>query len=320
MALFRAWITGSQGQVARSLSSILGARGICLGREQLQLQSPAGLRSRLEQLWKTTQVGDRPGILFNPAAWTGVDLAETHQEEAFAINAESVRVLAQFARDHGILFVHFSTDYVFPGTGDASWREDQPTAPINTYGASKLAGEEAIQEVFAGQATPRFQILRTSWVFHEVGLNFVNTILRLAGEREVLRVVSDQRGNPTYAPDLARAAILAADSLLSDPSAEKSGIFHVTGSGSTSWYEFAVRIIDAGRELLPQAAEWKVRSIEAINTVEFPTPARRPLNSRLDGGKFTEIFGERLPHWEKALQNCLERKLLERKRNLGASS
>jgi dTDP-4-dehydrorhamnose reductase len=210
-----------------------------------------------------------PDAVINAAAYTAVDRAETERDAAFAINATGAQVLAEACAARGARLVHVSTDYVFDGTADRPYREDDAPSPPGVYGASKLAGERAV-------IAARGIVVRTSWLFSATGVNFVRTILRLATERSELRVVADQHGCPTFADDLADAALgLAARAVAGAPLAP---LYHACGDSSTTWHGFATAIVDAARQLRPLACE----RVAPISTAEYPTPARRPARSILD--------------------------------------
>lgn len=230
-----------------------------------------------------------PEIVINAAAFTAVDGAEENPSTARAVNAEGPATMARSCADTGSLLVHYSTDYVFDGSGSVPYAEDDPTGPINEYGRSKLAGEEGIRA--SGAA---YLILRTSWVFAKEGHNFVNTMLRLGCEgRDSVRVVQDQRGAPTYAPDLARAT----HAMIARFRPDKSGVYHVTGNGETSWFGFAQEIF--------RIAGYPEVQVVPVGTRDFPTPARRPRYSVLSNRKVREVFGLTMPHWNDALNRCL---------------
>lgn len=233
-----------------------------------------------------------PDVVVNAAAYTAVDRAESEPEAAFRVNAEAPAVLADACKACDALFVHYSTDYVFDGTGTRPYREDDPTAPLSVYGASKLAGEEAIRSSGA-----RHLILRTAWVYAAHGSNFLLTMLRLARERDELRVVGDQVGTPTSAALIAEAT----RSILSDPFGG-SGTWHLTAAGRTTWHDFAVAIIDAAakRGLLSRRP-----MVTAISTAEWPTAAARPAFSVLDCTRAMRDFRLRLPSWEDELDRTL---------------
>lgn len=284
----RVVILGARGQVGRAVARVIGPqKAILLDRSQVDLSRPETLWQKLEPL--------EPEWVINAAAYTQVDRAESEEELAFRINADAPGALAEGCAKRGIRLVHFSTDYVFGGTGTSPWREEDSVSPLNVYGRSKLEGERRIQA--AGE---RHWIFRTSWVFDEQGHNFVRTMLRLAAEKDSLRVVSDQIGAPTYASHLAQAVWSAITTQGSAP----AGIYHLTASGETNWHGFAVEILECARTM---GFPIRAREVQAISSAEFPTPAQRPKNSRLDGSKAKRLLGIELPDWREGLQECLER-------------
>lgn len=283
-------VIGTGGQVSRAYQSLL-PEAVFLGRGALDLAFPERVREVLERY--------TPSAVINTAAYTQVDKAETEEEIATRVNADAPKAMAEYCAARHIPFVHFSTDYVFDGSGDNARREDAPTAPLNAYGRSKQAGEQAV--IACGG---KYLIFRTSWVYDAPGKNFVNTILRLAAEREELRVINDQFGAPTYAPHLAMAA-LAALSQAEGMQTFPSGIYHLCNQGVTTWFHFAEAIVAQARRLgLPL----KVSDLHPIAATEYPLPAPRPYNSRLDCGRVHTIFGLAMPSWEEGLEACMEEK------------
>jgi dTDP-4-dehydrorhamnose reductase len=292
----RILLTGTSGQVGGALRQPLGQIGEVLtpDRSILDLSRPLSLPPALDEL--------SPDLIINPAAYTAVDLAEDERELAYLVNAEAPGNIARWASKRGVPMVHFSTDYVFNGSGDRPWREDDPTGPLSVYGASKLAGEIAVRD-----ATGSHLIIRTSWVFAARGKNFLTTISRLAIERPALRIVADQIGAPTSARSIAQAVISIISNgasqgpdvnLIKRRFAELDGLLHLSNSGETSWYGFAEAIVDGVRSRGNQLA---VTNIEPIDSKDFPTKARRPLNSRLDRTRLETIAGIQMPHWLAAL-------------------
>src|SRR5262245_48939560 len=282
-------VAGAQGQVARALEACaaLGPHALVTqGRPGFDLLKPEAMARTVAEL--------SPDLIVNAAAYTGVDTAEREAATAYAINRDGAGALAAAAAAVRCPIIHLSTDYVFAGAKVGAYQEDDATGPTGIYGRSKLEGEAAV-----AAANPRHIILRTAWVFAAHGSNFVRTMLRLAKERPELRVVADQRGNPTYAPHLAEA-ILAMAATIGDGRPPPWGIYHAAGTGETSWHEFAVAIVDAARPLgiVPVP-------LLAITTGDFPTPAKRPANSCLDCRKVERLFGVRLPHWRQGLQACI---------------
>lgn len=285
-------VTGATGQVGFELVRELVPLGsvVAPSRGVLDLASPATIRQVVRRL--------RPIVIVNAGAYTAVDRAEQEPHACRAANADAPRVLAEEARASGAALIHYSTDYVFDGSKGAPYVETDAPNPINVYGASKLEGERAIQD-----ADGAYVILRTSWVYGTRGANFLRTVLRLAREREELRIVSDQRGSPTWSRAIAGATALIVGRLLaaragsSDALGEARGVYHLTASGVTTWWEFA-------REILAGSAAWEGRRctrVVPISTAEYPTPARRPAYSALDCGKLEARFGLRLPDWRDQL-------------------
>lgn len=286
---------GSHGQLGWELQRALAPLGELTSLSTASTDWPADFRQP-ETLAQTLR-GLRPDVVVNAAAYTAVDRAETESELAHTINATAPGVLAREAAALGATLLHFSTDYVFDGSGSTPRTEDAPTAPLNAYGRSKLAGEQAIRA-----SGCRHLILRTSWVYAARGGNFARTMLKLAAERDRLRVVADQIGAPTGAELLADLSAHALRGLQRD--AALSGTYHVAPSGETSWHAYACRVIEAaaarGRPL-----KLAPRDIEAIPTRDYPTPAARPLNSRLDTTRFRDAFGLHLPPWQRGVDRML---------------
>jgi dTDP-4-dehydrorhamnose reductase len=242
--------------------------------------------SRPEELARTVEAV-RPDAIVNAAAYTAVDRAETERDAAFAVNAAACEVLAGAAQRCGAWLVHYSTDYVFDGTGERPWTETDPTSPINVYGSSKLAGEQAVRKC------ERHLILRTSWVFDSWGQNFLKSILRAAAQLDTLKVVNDQWGAPT------RAALIADATahILPRLAPPSSGTYHLAAAGATTWHEYAVLAVAHARECgMPLKAS--PQTISPIPSSEYPQAAARPRNSRLDTGRLRETFGVKLPPWQ----------------------
>lgn len=231
-------------------------------------------------------------VICNAAAFTQVDAAEQQAETANQVNAQAVDIMAQYAAKNKALMVHYSTDYVFSGAGNVAWREHDSAEPQSVYGRSKLAGEQAIQA-----SGCQYMIFRTAWIFSERRHNFLKTMLRLGSERNRLSVVNDQIGSPTWANTVALGTMLA----LHQPEA---GIYHLTSSGHTSWYQFASAIITQAHRL---GLIEQMPKIVPINSEDYPTAAIRPKNSILDCHKFEATFNVKLPHWQTALQLCMQR-------------
>lgn len=286
-------LTGSTGQVGSELLPLLSRFGevIAPGRETMDLADVDSVREAIRAV--------RPRWIVNPAAYTAVDKAESEPVLAYAINRDAVRVMGEEARAIGAGVVHFSTDYVFDGAGDRPYVETDATNPVSVYGASKLAGERALAASGAGHL-----IFRTSWVYGAQGKNFLLTILRLARERDVVRVVADQHGAPTWSRDLAMvtAHVMAQcenkGARLADVLARFGGTYHAACSGETTWHGFAAEAVRLAGEREPGT---RFAAIEAITTAEYPTAARRPANSRLNTDRLAERFGWRMTDWRESL-------------------
>jgi dTDP-4-dehydrorhamnose reductase len=278
-------LTGKNGQVGSALQRTLPEIGevIALERAQLDLAKPESVVSAVRAA--------KADVIVNAAAYTAVDRAEGEENAAMAANRDGPASLAQEAARTGALLVHFSTDYVFDGYKPAPYVETDATHPLNAYGRSKLAGEQAI----AGSGC-RYLILRTSWVYSDSGKNFLLTMLRLGREKKELRVVDDQRGAPTSSYMLAAATPIAIRAVKRDPTL--GGLYHMTAGGSTTWCGFARAILGAKR--IPV-------SVAAIASADYATPARRPVNSILDNSRLNDAFGIRLPSWESGMQHVLSR-------------
>ena len=290
-------VTGRQGQVARALIERGGAVGVKilpLARPDIDLALPETIPAALSAL--------QVDLVINAAAFTAVDLAEAQSERAFAINHRGAEAVAAAAASLKIPVVQLSTDYVFDGTLDRPYVESDPVNPINVYGRSKLAGELAV-----AATQPDHVILRTAWVYSPFGKNFVRTMLSLAGQRSEVSVVADQLGAPTNALDIADGVFVVARRLLEQPAAsELRGIFHMTGGGQATWADFAEAIFAAS-----QAVGGPFAKVNRIATSAYPTPAGRPANSCLDGGRLAAVYGLRLPSWRQSLPGSVSRLLQE---------
>lgn len=284
----RILVTGRNGQVGTALATALHGLGevIALDRAQLDLANADAIRTAMREL--------QPAMVINAAAYTAVDAAESDEAAALRINADAPRVLAEEAERLGAALIHYSTDYVFDGSKDGAWLEDDAPAPLSAYGRSKLAGEQAIADVGGTHL-----ILRTSWVYGLHGKNFLLTMLKLAETRSELAIVDDQIGAPTWSRTIADAtAALIRDAGEPAQLAALSGIYHLCAGGHTSWFGFAQAIFaDPSVPNKPQ--------LRPITTAEYPTPARRPKNSIMNTDKFRRAFGD-LPDWNDALADCLQ--------------
>lgn len=286
----RILLTGVTGQVGSALCVPLSKFATVLqaDRGQLDLSRPATLPGALDRL--------KPDLIVNPAAYTAVDLAEDERELAFRVNSDAPAAMAQWAARHDVPLLHFSTDYVFDGSGEAAWREDDLPAPLSVYGSSKLAGERAIID-----AGGRHLIVRTSWVYAAQGKNFLRTMARLAGERKELRIVADQFGAPTSARLIADAVVKILRGEWRDSGDlfnHEGGLINISASGATSWHGFADAIL-AG--LKRRGVKLETEQLVAIATSEYPTKAARPKNSRLDHQRLNDRYGIVMPSWRAAL-------------------
>jgi dTDP-4-dehydrorhamnose reductase len=289
----RVLVTGADGQVGRALLKTFAESAEVIGcnRKSLDLANGDQIRERVREI--------APDIIINAGAYTAVDRAESERDLAFAVNGQAPGILAEEALRASAILIHYSTDYVFNGSKQGSWVEDDVTDPLSVYGASKLAGEEAIRGTGG-----RYLIFRTSWVYAPEGKNFLLTMLRLGRERDALNVVDDQMGAPTTAAELARATHGIATGILGekiDDSQAWSGIYHMTCPGSVSWCGFARAIFERGSALV----DGKTPKVNPIATSEYPTPAKRPLNSVLSNAKLKRIFNVQLAPWESALDEVL---------------
>lgn len=298
-------LTGKNGQVGRELSASLQALGevTTLDRHQLDLSKPDEIRQAIRAV--------RPGLIVNAAAYTAVDQAESDEATARAINADAPGLMAEEAKKIGARLVHYSTDYVFDGLKTTPYLEGDPTNPINAYGRTKLLGERAVQQ----SGVPHL-IFRTAWVYGREGKNFLRTILRLATQREELRIVADQIGAPTSSQEIAAATTQVLSQIQFDENGplsfpEISGIYHMTAAGETTWHEFAKTILEEAASHSPSA--WFTaatsgqplitRSVVPITTAEYPTPASRPAYSILSNARLAETFRIRLRDWRIQLKS-----------------
>ena len=290
-------LTGVNGQVGHALKTKLSQHEVfALSREQLDLTKSHDIRRIIREI--------KPSLIINPAAYTAVDKAETEPELAYAINATATQILAEEAARLGAALIHFSTDYVYDGTKMTPYVETDEVNPVSVYGKSKLAGEDAIHAV----GLPHL-ILRTSWVYGAYGKNFLKTILRLAAERDSLRIVGDQFGAPTSSESIAEAVVKLVN--VWQPEQEmQSGNYHFTNMGEASWYDFSCEIVNQ-YNMLVQVNGWpalkaNTESIAAISTADYPTPAARPANSRLNNGKLKQVFGIEMPAWQQGLLQVMQ--------------
>ncbi|WP_327754939.1 dTDP-4-dehydrorhamnose reductase [Sphingobium sp. SJ10-10] len=286
-------VTGKTGQVVTSLIERGAAAGhevIALGRPELDLADPASVARALEAV--------TPDVIVSAAAYTAVDRAESESDLAYAVNGAGAGAVAQAARAVGAPLVHVSTDYVFDGTLDRPYVESDPTGPTGVYGASKLAGEQAVLAAHGDNSA----VLRVAWVYSPFGTNFVKTMLRLAGDRDEVSVVADQLGNPSSALEIADGILLVATNLVADSNPALRGVFHMTASGEASWADFAEALFASSAEKGGATAR-----VKRITTADYLTPATRPANSRLDCGLIAKAHDVALPDWRQSLDSVIAR-------------
>ena len=286
-------LTGKTGQIGEELNNIVGDLGnlITVDKEQLDLSKPNSIEPVI--------LDTKPDIIINPAAYTAVDKAEEESDLAMTVNAIAPGLLAKAARKVGAGLIHYSTDYVFDGCSKIPYKEEDPPNPLNVYGKTKLAGEKALAEV----GVP-FLIIRTGWVYSLHGKNFLRTIKKLAEEKDIIQVVDDQIGAPTWARSVALKTHQILKQCLNKKWLETkdsslSGIFHLTCQGKTSWHGFARKVLNISN------ASQNIKLI-AIPTSDYPAPATRPHNSLLNNEKIQRVFGLDMPHWEDALKDCMD--------------
>ena len=286
----RILVIGKNGQLARSLAAgrFKGVEILCVGRPELDLTDGKSIDNAFSDA--------NADVVINAAAYTAVDQAETEEAEAIAVNARGAEAIAAAAARHGLPLIHVSTDYVFDGELDRPYNELDAVAPVSAYGRSKLAGERAVTA-----ANTHNVIVRTAWLMSPYGKNFCKTMLRLAQSKSELSVVSDQVGSPTYVPHLAAALIDIAKRLVDDPGRQHGGVYHLVNQGHASWFDVATFIMSAAAKQGHRAAQ-----ISAISSDQYPTPVRRPVNSRLDCSKAKKAFDLELPHWMDGIDTCVE--------------
>jgi len=301
-------LTGKTGQIGSELLSLLPELGevIAPERKDLDLLHPESIRNVVRTA--------RPSLIINAAAFTGVDASESESNTAYVINAEAPAIFAEEAKGIGAALLHYSTDYVFDGRKGTPYEEDDATGPINVYGRSKLAGEQAIQ----ASGVPHL-IIRTAWVYSTRGRNFLLTILRLATEREELRIVQDQTGSPTWSREVAASTVRILAQLLqrgnpAEAFSHAGGTYHMTAGGQTTWYRFAKAILEVAAKVPKEVAWFSAatrgkplisRRVLPISTAEYPTPASRPAYSVLSNSRLMEKFGVSLPDWRTGLDRCM---------------
>lgn len=282
-------VFGRTGQVATALQQQAAASGqslLAMGHGEIDVLDSQAMRDTVARTGATAVI--------NAAAYTAVDKAETEHAVAFALNAEAPGLMAAICAERRLPFVHLSTDYVFDGSKPTPYREDDPPAPLGVYGSSKAEGEQRVL-----QNHPQAIVLRTAWVYFEQGQNFVRTMLRFGRERDEMRIVSDQRGNPTYAADIADACLtIASRGLMPAP---QSGVFHYAGQGAASWFDFAAVIFEEAARVGRRVPA----KLVPIVTADYPTPAKRPANSQLDCARLEGELGIKTRAWRERLQTCI---------------
>lgn len=294
-------LLGKNGQVGWQLQRALAPLGEIVALERKDaggdLADPQGLAAAVRAA--------KPQVIVNAAAYTAVDKAESEPQLARLINTEAPAALAREAAASGALLVHYSTDYVFDGSGSAPWQESDATGPLNVYGATKLAGEQAIAASGCAHLT-----FRTSWVYAAHGDNFIKTMLRLAATRERLTVIDDQKGAPTGAELIADVTAHVISQTLQQPA--KAGLYHLTAAGEASWFDYAQYVLALARQARPQGVKTAAGGVQPIASSQYPAAARRPLNSRLDTRRLQAAFGLQMPPWQQGVTRVL-REILESK-------
>ena len=293
--MMRVLLTGATGQVGGALCAPLSKIGTVMAADRtiLDLSSPDSIEPKLAAM--------APDLIINAAAYTAVDDAEDERGLAYCINATAPGILARWASGHNVPIVHFSTDYVFDGSGHQPWREDDPTAPLSFYGSSKLVGEKNVRD-----AGGNHLIIRTSWVFASKGKNFLRTIVRIARQQTQLRVVDDQFGAPTSAHSIAQCVVSLLDSdivTISQSFERSGGLVHLASREDTSWHGFANSIV---KGLSDRGVDLAAKQVIPINSNDFPTKAKRPKNSRLDLSRLADVFGVITPRWQDSLDRELD--------------
>ncbi|WP_018147479.1 dTDP-4-dehydrorhamnose reductase [Henriciella marina] len=289
---FKILVCGSQGQVAQALAESHLPDDISLtarGRPDLDLLDAASIRQSLTDI--------QPDLVVNAAAYTAVDQAETEIEAAHALNAAAPGELARQTAALGVPLIHLSTDYVFDGSKDAPYTEEDPVNPLGVYGRTKREGEIAVIE-----ANPNSIVMRTAWVYSPFGKNFCKTMLRVSEQRDALGVVMNQLGNPTAAHDIASAIIAVSKTILVERQPVQHSIYHLSGTGEASWADFASAIFEHSASIGGPTAK-----VKRITSAEFPTPVKRPSNSRLDCRKLEQAYGIEMPHWRESMRACVNR-------------
>jgi dTDP-4-dehydrorhamnose reductase len=285
-------VIGQRGMLAQEVVPCLRRAGFAVvsqGRPALDIREAASCQEALAQ--------SQPDVVINTAAYTAVDLAESDKEQAFAVNRDGAAFVADACRELGVPLIHLSTDYVFDGLARRPYRVDDVATPLGVYGASKWQGEEAVRA-----RHPAHLIVRTAWLYASQGTNFVQTMLRLARTRDVLRVVNDQYGCPTWCRDVAEALVVMCHRIAQDRGRVAWGTYHYCSAGQTTWYEFARAIIEEARAF----EALQVRDIMPIPTTEYPTPAPRPAFSVLDSSTVQAVFGITPPAWRERLHTCMQ--------------
>lgn len=297
----RILLTGKDGQVGWELQRSLAPLGKvwAYDRHGLDLHHPEAIRNAIREV--------KPDIIINAAAYTAVDKAEEEEAAAHAINAIAPGIMAEEAKKCGAIFVHYSTDYVFNGSSKKPYLENDPVLPMNVYGRTKLDGEKAVQAV-----NGKHLIVRTSWVYAARGKNFLLTMLRLGKEKELLKIVNDQVGAPTWSRFIAQGtAQVVAKAMQKSDSKDIWGIYHLTSAGQTSWYGFAEEIFRRQKSL-HHGGSTGIPTLQAISTAEYPLPAKRPAYSVLSNDKLAHVFQVKLPDWKEGLHLCMDESLFTR--------